>query len=141
MNAYAPWRAAAIVAGASFMLHAVAQAPGEDPVTLRGHLSVAMQPTGPAPRSGNMDVDPGIPSWMRARITRYEARAFSANPGNDILTDNDVVTTTNAEGMKKTCVQEVGSSTVSATSPGMKYGPNQRDQVVVLRGDLVNICK
>ena len=53
-----------------------------------------------------------------------------------------MVTTANAQGMQKTCVQEVGSNTVSANTTGSaKYGPNQAPQVVVLRGDLVNICK
>ena len=55
---------------------------------------------------------------------------------------DDVVTTANAQGMQKTCVQEVGSNTVSGAATGTgKYGPNQAPQVVVLRGDLVNICK
>ena len=82
-----------------------------------------------------------IPSWLRARIARYEAKAFSDDPGG-VLTNNDVVTTANAQGMQKTCVQEVGSNTVSGAATGTgKYGPSQAPQVVVLRGDLVNICK
>jgi hypothetical protein len=52
-----------------------------------------------------------------------------------------VVSTATAEGLQKTCVQEIGSRTLSSTTPGTKYGPNQNSQVVVLRGDVVNICK
>jgi hypothetical protein len=44
--------------------------------------------------------------------------------------------------MQKTCVQEVGSNTLSGSAAGAsRYGPNPAAQVVVLRGDLVNICK
>lgn len=53
-----------------------------------------------------------------------------------------MVTTANAEGMQKTCVQEVGSNTLSSSSAStLRYGSNQAPQVVVLRGDLVNICR
>ena len=78
---------------------------------------------------------------LRARVARYEAKAFSADTAG-ILTNNDVVTTANAEGMQKTCVQEVGSNSLSGSSAStLRYGPNQAPQVVVLRGDLVNICR
>lgn len=117
------------------------QAPGEDPVILTKKLTVQMQPTGAVAPSGSLDNATTMPSWLRARIARYEARAFSEDT-TGILTNNDVVTTATAQGMQKTCVQEVGSSTVSATTPATaKYGPSQAPQVVVLRGDLVNICK
>lgn len=117
-----------------------AQAPGEDPVVLNKKLVIQMQPTGNAAPSGNIDGATSMPSWLRARVARYEAKAFSADTTN-ILTDNDVVNTANAQGMQKTCVQEVGSNTLSgSTSSFNRYGPNNAPQVVVLRGDLVNIC-
>jgi len=118
-----------------------AQAPGEDPVVLTHKLSIQMQPTAKVAPSGTIDGAMNIPAWLRARVARYEAKAFSDDTSG-ILTDNDVVTTANAQGMKKTCVQEVGSNTLSSsTSTNFnRYGPNQAPQVVVLRGDLVNIC-
>lgn len=119
---------------------AFAQAPGEDPVVLKNKLVVQMMPTGGATMSGNLDGSPSMPSWLRARIARFEAKAFSSDT-TGLLTDNDVVTTAAAQGMKKTCVQEIGSSTVSSSSGGFnRYGPQSAPQVVVLRGDLVNIC-
>lgn len=133
----AAWAAAA--ATAFFAAPAAAQAPGEDPVVLTKKLSVQMQPTGAAAASTGLDNQGAMPSWLRARIARYEARAFSDDTSG-IATQNDVVTTANAQGMQKTCVQEVGSNTAAAGSAG-KYGPNQAPQIVVLRGDLVNICK
>lgn len=118
-----------------------AQAPGEDPVILTKKLSVHMQPTGPVAASTGLDGSNTMPSWLRARIARYEAKAF-AGDSSGIISDSDVVTTASAQGMQKTCVQEVGSNTVSAaSSSGSKYGPSQTAQVVVLRGDLVNICR
>ena len=119
---------------------AFAQAPGEDPVVLNKKLIIQMQPTGAAAQSGNIDGATGMPSWLRARVARYEAKAFSADT-TGIATNNDVVTTATAQGMQKTCVQEVGSNTLSSTTNSVaKYGPQTAPQVVVLRGDLVNIC-
>ena len=118
-----------------------AQAPGEDPVILGKKLVIQMMPTGQAQASGNLDGNTSTPSWLRARIARYEAQAFSADTAG-LLTNNDVVTTAKAEGMQKTCVQEVGSNTLSGSSAStLRYGPNPAPQVVVLRGDLVNICR
>lgn len=142
MNAHtlSQWMAATIAA-LCCTAAAWAQAPGEDPVVLSKKLVIQMQPTGKAAPSGNLDGANSTPSWLRARIARYEAKAFSADTAG-ILTNNDVVTTANAEGMQKTCVQEVGSNTLSSsTTSTARYGPNQAPQVVVLRGDLVNICR
>lgn len=142
MNTHFALRGAALVVAFLSAAHGVwAQAPGEDPVILTKKLTIQMQPTAGYAPSGNLDGNNTTPSWLRARIARYEAKAFSSDT-TGILTDNDVVATANAQGMQKTCVQEVGSNTLSsATSPGTKYGPGQATQVVVLRGDLINICK
>jgi len=118
-----------------------AQAPGEDPVILNQRLTVQMLPTGAPAASTGLDTANAMPSWLRARVARYEAKAFSEDT-TGVLTHNDVVSTATAQGMQKTCVQEVGSNTFSANTTGAgKYGPSQAPQVVVLRGDLVNICK
>lgn len=118
-----------------------AQAPGEDPVILTKKFTVQMQPTGAVTPSSNLEGNTSMPAWLRARIARYEAKAFSEDTSG-VLTNNDVVTTANAQGMQKTCVQEVGSNTVaSGTANTARYGTTAAPQVVVLRGDLVNICK
>jgi hypothetical protein len=126
--------AAARVAGA-----AAAQAPGEDPVVIRTRPSFDLSGGSAAAKPSPVDEFNGIPAWMRARIARYQARAFSAEHGG-FLTDNDVVNTNAAQGARKTCVQEVGTSTTSGTPSGQRFGPQNKQQVVVLRGDLVNIC-
>ncbi|NPC55753.1 hypothetical protein HNE04_08975 [Caenimonas sp. S4] len=140
MNKLIGWQRAAMASAALFVLPAGAQAPGEDPVILKGKLSIQMQPTNPPPKSGNIESKAGMPAATRARVARYEAKSFSADT-TGIATDSDAVNAATAEGMHKTCVQEVGSNTVANPTPGTKYGPNQAPQIVVLRGDLVNICR
>lgn len=140
MSLIISWMAAFAISLAC-AIDAFAQAPGEDPVVLHNKLIVQMMPIGGVAMSGNIDGDPNMPSWLRARIARFEAKAFSSDT-TGLLTDNDVVTTAAAQGMKKTCVQEIGSNTVSSsTSSFNRYGPQNAPQVVVLRGDLINICK
>ena len=113
--------------------------PGEDPVRIQTKIVIQMLPVAGAPRSGYIDPASGIPAWQKARIARYEAKAFSGNTG-DILTERDVINTTHSDGFKTTCTQTIGSApTVTGTGlPGVGAKPTQ--QVVVLRGDLVNIC-
>ena len=110
------------------------QAPGEDPVILTKKLSVQMQPTGPVAASTGLDGSNTMPSWLRARIARYEAKAFSGDPG-DILTNKDVVSTATSDGFKTTCTQTIGSNVATTTPAG-----SPKEQIVVLRGDLVNVC-
>lgn len=125
----------------TFSAFAWGQAPGEDPVVLTKKMTVQMQPTAAAAPSSGLDNGNSMPAWLRARIARYEAKAFSDDT-TGVLTNNDAVTTASAQGMQKTCVQEVGSNTLSGSAAGAsRYGPNPAAQVVVLRGDLVNICK
>ncbi|MEY4584279.1 MAG: hypothetical protein RJB10_776 [Pseudomonadota bacterium] len=115
-------------------------APGEDPIHLTKLSKTELRPTAPQQVSGSLDPLFGMQGWLRARVTRYEARAYSDNGTENLLTDNDAVTTASAQGLNKVCVQEVGSSASTTTGFG-KYGPKGGAQIVVLKGDLVNICK
>lgn len=75
-------------------------------------------------------------------MTRYVAKAFSANT-TGITTEKDVVHAVDTQGAKVVCSQSVGSNVASAGAAGAAGGPGIKtsgDQVVVLRGDLVNIC-
>ena len=112
-------------------------APGEDPVVLQKKVTVQMQPWGSDTRSGYINYDTGLPAWQQARLTRYVAKAFSGDT-TGILTEKDVVNAVDTKGSKVVCSQSVGSNTgAAATATPGKPGT---DQVVVLRGDLVNIC-
>lgn len=113
---------------------AAQHAPGEDPVVLDRKVSIQMLPNGSAPRSGYMNPSGDMPAWQKARIARYEAKAFSGNPG-DILTNKDVVSSATSDGYKTTCTQTIGSNVATTTPAG-----SPKEQIVVLRGDLVNIC-
>jgi hypothetical protein len=114
--------------------------PGDDPVNASKVAKTEMRPGAPSQASGSLDPLFGMPGWLKARVSRYEARAFSDNASDTIVTENDAVTTASAQGLKKTCVQEVGSTQSSSTGFG-KYGPKGAPQIVVLKGDLVNVCK
>lgn len=109
-------------------------APGEDPVRIDKKITLQGLPYGSAPRSGNISPPTDMPAWQKARVSRYEAKAFSGNPG-DILTNKDVVTTATNDGFKTTCTQSIGNLSGATTSAG-----SPKEQIVVLRGDLVNIC-
>jgi hypothetical protein len=52
-----------------------------------------------------------------------------------------VKTTTITDGFRKTCIQDVGSTIAAASNSTGKFGALPQDQIVVLKGDLVNICR
>ena len=121
------------------VIPAFAAAPGEDTISISGFKPTALgNGSGQAMVSGGLDPNGAVPAWLRAKVTRYTARAYAENT-QGINTDNAVVQNAQSNGMSKTCVQEVGSNTVAAGAP--KFGPKAQTQIVVLRGDLVNICK
>ena len=121
-----------------FITVAAQNAPGEDPVILTNRIGLQMQLDGGVARSRPLD-NGEMPASMRAKVARFEAKANSGvAPG--ISTDADVTRETTSDGFQKTCIQEVGSTTTAAGTGGRVVGGNNQ-QVVVLKGDLVNICK
>ena len=115
-------------------------APGEDPVYLNQKVVVNMLPINNAVRSTPLENSSGIPAWMDARIAKFQAKAYSLDT-TGIYTDSDVRTTTITDGMRKTCIQDVGSAIAAASNSTGKFGALPQDQIVVLKGDLVNICR
>ena len=121
-----------------FTTVAAQNVPGEDPVILTNRIGLQMQLDGGVARSRPLD-NVEMPASMRAKVARFEAKANAgAAPG--ISTDADVTRETTSDGFQKTCIQEVGSTTTAAGTGGRVIGGNNQ-QVVVLKGDLVNICK
>jgi hypothetical protein len=114
-------------------------APGEDPVILSKRVTVQMLPIGGGKTSAPMQNVADMPAWIKAKVARYEAR-FNSEQTEGMATDANVTRTATSDGLKKTCIQEVGSNTVAPASNGGRVSPNNQ-QIVVLRGDLVNICK
>ena len=117
---------------------AAQNAPGEDPVILTKRIGLQMMLDGGAAKSRPLD-NAEMPASMRAKVARYEATANSG-VAHGISTDADVTRETTSDGFQKTCVQAVGSSTTTGGAGGRVMSGNNQ-QVVVLKGDLVNICK
>ena len=115
-------------------------APGEDPVYLNQKVVVNMLPINNAMRSTPLQNSAGVPAWMDARIAKFQAKAYSVDT-TGIYTDSDVKITTITDGVKKTCIQDVGSTIAAASNSAGKFGAMPHDQIVVLKGDLVNICR
>lgn len=109
-------------------------APGEDPVTISGRVTYLQLPTAPAARSSSLEYRRDIPDDIAAKVSRYTAKAFSPNIGG-IQTEKDVVQSVQTNGTQTTCYQSIGS--VSAAG---KPNIQNNEQIVVLRGDVINIC-
>ena len=110
-------------------------APGEDPVQINGRVSYLQMPTAPRSVSSSIVYKTGMPDDAKAKIAHYVAKSFSANTGN-VKTNKDVVSSVQTNGMGGvSCVQSI-----QPTTPG-SGGMMGEDQVVVIRGDLVNICR
>ena len=113
--------------------------PGEDPVTLTKRVSTMQLPDGGVVKSKPLD-SAEMPASLRAKVARFEAKSKSGET-TGFSSDKDVTQKTSSDGFKKTCIQDVGSNTATtATQPG-RPGQANNQQIVVLRGDLVNICK
>jgi hypothetical protein len=115
-------------------LLSLAQVPGEDPVVLQKKQLIQMLPLGNAPTSTAPVFRTDLPDWQRAKTSKYQAKAFNIEKGS-VMTGEDVINTANDNGAKTSCTQSIASNVVpkGATLQG-------KDQIVVLRGDLVNIC-
>lgn len=114
-------------------------APGEDPMVLSKRIALQMLPIGGTRASAPMETINDMPAWLKAKVVRYEAKANS-DLTTGISTDADVTRTASSDGLKKTCIQEVGSNTITQNSTA-NSGKGNAPQIVVLKGDLVNICK
>ena len=110
----------------------VQAAPGEDPVTISGRVTYLQLPTAAATRSTSIQYQQQMPDDAAAKVSRYTAKAYSANLGQ-IKTEKDVVQSVQTKGTQTTCNQSIGSTTVPTTA-------GNNEQIVVLRGDVINIC-
>lgn len=113
-------------------------APGEDPIILEKKVSVQMMPINQNRSSGYINYGNAVPGQLQAKINRYVAKAFAANT-DGIFTEKDVVQSVQTKGSKVTCAQSVGSNVGAAAANVGKTG-KPGEQIVVLRGDLVNVC-
>ena len=112
-------------------------APGEDTIVLMKQVEHLQLPAGSGSTTSNTPTTAQRPSNVKAKIARLEAKVFSTI-ADGITTDADIKTTITAGTQRKSCVQDVGSNTT--TTGAQRFGPGNTQQIVVLRGDLVNIC-
>ena len=106
--------------------------PGEDTVTITNRVQYLQMPTAPRAVSGSIRYDRGLSDDVQAKLARYSAQAF-APAQTGVATERDVVQAVKTNGTQVTCTQSVNP--VVPTS-----GPATGDRVVVIRGDLINIC-
>ena len=111
--------------------------PGEDPVTITSKVVFTLGPMAPTIKSTDINYNRGIPDDVQAKIARYSAQAHTSN-STGISTERDVVQSVRTNGTQTTCVQSVGSNSI--VTPGGGSVTVSGDQIVVLRGDMINIC-
>ena len=116
--------------------------PWEDPISLDRPVHYLKLPNYATQKSTTLQKADGMPASLRAKVARYQAKAKSAMNGDGtIYTEKDVISKSSGNALHRTCVQEVASNTY-ATTPGAPVAKKgQGDQIVVLRGDVINICK
>ncbi|MDO5623565.1 MAG: hypothetical protein Q4G71_02635 [Pseudomonadota bacterium] len=127
---------------------AAQNAPGSDPIMIGGGVSYLQLPGAPMQASGQIDSHTELPAWLQAKVTRYEIKAFNELDGGNgtVYTQRDVVSRQTGNALQRNCVTDVASNTytggAAAAGPAGRYGPGTTpDQMVVLRGDLVTICR
>lgn len=115
-------------------------APGEDPLPVGQKIQRTMVPLNLG-MSSQQPAFQEIPAWMDAKLARFQAKAFAADTSG-ISTDENVVTRYAQDGLRKVCTQNIASnSAINSSTPFNRYGPKPDSQIVVLRRDLINICR
>ncbi len=122
-----------------FQLSAYAQPPGQDTVLLTTAPNMSGG-GGNSDRPGKgLDERQDMPIGLKAKIARYIALGMSR--GEETQVTSSTSDRADSAGFNKTCVQEIGSATPPTGMTSGRYGPRGQDQVTVLRGDLINICR
>ena len=75
-------------------------------------------------------------------MARLEAKAWGFDAGK-LVADKNLLAAASSDGMRKVCIQDIGSSitTSNDTGRGSSLLPSSEPQIVVLKGDFVNICR
>lgn len=114
-------------------------APGEDPVQLTEKITHTMLPLNTATQVAGKAFQE-VPAWMDAKLARFTAKAFSVDT-TGILTDDSVATSVTSDGIRKVCTQDIGSNIATLSAASNARLGIAAPQAVVLRGDLINICR
>jgi hypothetical protein len=115
---------------------AAAQAPGQDTIVIKQAPQQSSGGGAPERKGTGLDERTEMSPGLKAKIARYTAVANNKADAQISLLSLDQ--RVESAGFSKTCVQDVGSTPAPSTG---RYGPRNQDQIVVMRGDLVNICR
>jgi hypothetical protein len=119
-------------------------------ITAAGCLAALMTSL-PAHGAGNITNSMGMPPDAAASFSKTMAKsrvAGSVSLPKDVLINQDEASRKDKEryvntGAQRECVTNVGTMTPPAVGSGNAYGPTgaTRDNTVVVRGDIINVCK
>lgn len=76
-------------------------------------------------------------------MARLTAKAWALDT-RDLLTEKNLQAVASSDGMKKVCIQDIGSNiggAADAAGNAAARGGADDAQIVVLKGDLINICR
>lgn len=118
---------------------ALAQAPGQDAIVLATPPSVATGSGSPERAGKGLEARQDMAMSLKAKIARYTALSMSKGEGNKAT--QTIEQRAESVGFNKTCVQDIASNPDSAGLSSGRFGPRAQDQVVVLRGDFINVCR
>ena len=132
-----------LVAAATGMLavHGVApaQAPGQDAIVFAVAPVIAKGSGGQERVGKGLDAKQDMAIGLKAKVARYTA--LSMSKGEEGKAIQSAVQRTESTGFNKTCVQDIASNAPGSGLGSGRYGPRGQDQVVVLRGDFINVCR
>ncbi len=133
--------AACLLFAIALMGHGLAnaQAPGQDTIVLNSAPSSSGAGATPERPGKGLDERQEMPIGLKAKIARYTA--LSMGKGEDSASSQTIVQRAESAGFTKTCVQDIASNTAPTGLGTGRYGPRAQDQVVVLRGDFINVCR
>jgi hypothetical protein len=118
---------------------AYAQAPGQDTIVITTAPNSGGANGNPERPGKGMEQRSDMPIGLKAKIARYTALDMSR--GEDNTKSENIVKQADSAGFTKTCTQDIASNTAPSGMGSGRYGPRPQDQVVVLRGDFINVCR
>lgn len=116
-----------------------AQAPGQDTIMLTTVPNINGGGGSPDRPGKGLDERQEMPIGLKAKIARYTA--LSISKGEESQAAQSTIERTESAGFNKTCVQDIASSAAPSGISTGRYGPRGQDQVTVLRGDFINVCR
>ncbi len=108
---------------------------GEDNIVLTTSVNLNSLPMNSPSQTPKAIENSETPAWLDAKMARLQAKAFSAEP-KGILTEENMVTSITTQGLRKTCTQNL-----AIPESGARNGFSNEPMALVLRGDLINICR